>query len=407
MRFPTYELFLARRYLYSRRRRPLARVTGLAALLSVALGVAALLAALALGRGWRDEVRDKLLNGAAHIVVTRKDAAPLPDWRFYAGRIRAVGGVAHVSGTTYEGALVIGNNGATYAVLRGSDTSDERAVAMVKNSLAEGGFAPQEAQNQAVIGVELAERAGLRVGDTADIVTGAEALAGGEARRQKVRVAGLFRAGWREADAAWLWLPLATASRAAGANVEAATALDAQLANPDEAETIAQGLRSMLGAEFTVTDWQTANRPLFAALSLERRAAFFVIALLFLLAALNVLASLVLVVAERRYDIAVLVALGARARSIMLIFLLEGAFIGILGAALGAAWGLTLCWLGNRYRWISLPADVYVLNRVPFHPRLTDVALVLAAALLISLLATLYPAWTAARQPPAEALKET
>jgi lipoprotein-releasing system permease protein len=402
----SFELFLAWRYLYSRRRRALARVTGAAAVLSVALGVAALLLALALGRGWQEEIRDKILSGTAHIVVTRKNGAALPDWRVYARQMRGVAGVARVSGTSYEGALITGANGATYAVLRGVAGDDEAAISQARAALTEGGFSPQDKPGQAVIGVALAERAGLRVGDAAEIVTGAEALAGGEARRLKARVAGLVRTGWHEADAAWVYVSLPLAARAAGAEGDAATALNAQLQNPYEAGAVSAELRQMLGADFLVTDWRETNRPLFAALSLERRAAFFVVALLFALAALNLLATLVLVVAERRGDIAILGALGARARSIALIFLLEGAFIGLLGAMCGVALGLALCWLGNRYRWVSLPAEIYALSYAPFRWRAEDVVWTVAAALIFSLLATIYPACAASRLRPAEALKD-
>ena len=405
MRFPTYELFLAWRYLHSRRRRPLARVTGVAAWLSVALGVAALLVTLALGHGWQDEIQDKLLTGTAHIVATRKDGVPLPDWRVYALRLRAVAGVAQVSATTYEGALIIGANGATYAVLRGVAGDDTRAIAEVRQTLTEGAFTPQETPGQAVIGAALAERAGLRVGDTAEIVTGAEALDEGAARRQKVRIAGLFRAGWQEADATWLYLPLPTAARAAGANSEAATAFNIQVTEPYQSDRVAAALRVLLGADFTVTDWQEAQSPFFAALALARRVAFFVIGLLFLLAWLQVLATSVLIVAERRNDIAILGALGARPGSITSVFLLEGALIGLAGAVCGVATGLALCWLGNRYRWINLPAESFALNYIPFHPRASDVIWLTLAAFCSSLLATLYPAWAAARERAVTALQ--
>jgi lipoprotein-releasing system permease protein len=398
-----YELLLAWRYFYARRRRPLARATAVSAVLSLALGVAALLVALALGRGWRDEIRDKLLGGTAHVVAARQDGGPLTDWRVYANRIGATAGVARVSGTTYEGALITGPQGVAYCQLRGVANGDEREVRRV---LVAGSFAPQDAPGQIIIGEELAARLGLRVGELAEIVTGAEALAGGAAHTQKLRVAGIFRTGWREADAVWVFLPLATAARSAGANAEAATAFDVQLHDPDAAGAVSARLRALLGDGFTVRDWQETNRPLFAALALERRAALFVVGVMGLLAALNVLGALISVVAERRADVAVLCALGARARSVVLIFLCEGALIGLLGAICGVALGLAVCWLGNRYGWVSLPAEVYLLNAVRFRPTVADVLQTTGAALALSLLATIYPAWAAARLPPAAGLRD-
>ncbi|HEY1402665.1 MAG TPA: FtsX-like permease family protein, partial [Pyrinomonadaceae bacterium] len=152
-------------------------------------------------------------------------------------------------------------------------------------------------------------------------------------------------------------------------------------------------------------DWQEANAPLFAALQLERRTVALIIALIMFVAALNITTTLALVVVERRADIAILGAMGARAQSIMLVFICEGAIIGATGAGLGVALGLAACFLGDRYELVSLPADVYSLSTIPFHPRARDVALAALAAFVISLLATIYPARAAARLKPAEALR--
>ena len=405
-RFLPFELFLAGRYFYARRRRPLARVTGAAAVLSLALGVAALLAALALGRGWQEEISDKILRGTAHIVIMRRDGSPWPDWRVYAARLRQISGVTHVSGTTYEGALVSGPEGGQYAVLRGVAPDDTRAADALQKVLAEGAFMPQNGMAQAVIGADLAARMGLRVGDRAEIVTGAAALSSGPLQPQQLEITGLFRTGWHDYDTTWVYLPLSVAARLAGAGKDTATALNIEVADTYAVGTVTQRVRATLGDDFRVTDWQEANRPLFAALALERRAGWLAIGLLIALAALNILATFVLVVAERRSEIVVVVALGARARSIMLIFMAEGALIGFLGTACGLGLGLLLCALGNYYRWVSLPGAVYALNYVPFRVHSEDVLQVMGLAFMLSLLATLYPAWAAARVLPAEALKK-
>jgi lipoprotein-releasing system permease protein len=164
-------------------------------------------------------------------------------------------------------------------------------------------------------------------------------------------------------------------------------------------------VRSTLGASFKTIDWQEANAPLFAALQLERRTVALIIALVMFVAALNITTTLALVVVERRADIAILGAMGARARSIMLVFICEGAIIGATGAAAGVVLGLVACFLGDRYKLVSLPADVYSLSAIPFHPRPRDAALAAFAAFVVSLLATIYPARAAARLKPAEALR--
>jgi lipoprotein-releasing system permease protein len=161
-----------------------------------------------------------------------------------------------------------------------------------------------------------------------------------------------------------------------------------------------------VGDDYTTVDWQEANRPLFAALALERRMGVFIIALIILLAVLNITTTLVLVVVERRADIAILSAMGARGLSIMAVFMIEGAAVGFLGALCGVALGLVACFVGDHYHLVSLPADVYSLGNVPFHTRARDVALAAFVAFILSLLATIYPARAAARMRPAEALRD-
>jgi lipoprotein-releasing system permease protein len=169
-------------------------------------------------------------------------------------------------------------------------------------------------------------------------------------------------------------------------------------------ETAAR-IRSALGAEFSVVDWQEANRPLFAALALERKTVSLIVALIVVVAALNITTTLVLVVVERRAEIAILGALGASASSVSAIFVCEGAIIGALGSITGAALGLAACFVGDRYKLVSLPADVYSLSFVPFHPRAGEAALAVAVAFVICLVATIYPARRAARLRVADALR--
>jgi lipoprotein-releasing system permease protein len=206
---------------------------------------------------------------------------------------------------------------------------------------------------------------GLRVGDTAQLISGDAALTplGQPPRRHPVRVAGIFRSGLYEYDATWVYLSLAAAHQLSGEPPKA-SAISLEVADIyDSAETAAR-VRERAGQEFVTVDWQEANRPLFAALALERRMGLFIIAIIILLAALNITTTLVLVVVERRADIAILSGMGARARSIMLLFMIEGALIGAVGASLGVLLGLTASLIGERYRLVSLPADVYSISNV-------------------------------------------
>jgi lipoprotein-releasing system permease protein len=444
-----YELFLALRYLRARRPRRLARATALAALSGIAFGVAALIVALALSNGFRDEMRDKILKGTAHITIMRRDAQPIEDWRALIHRLRETEGVAAATPTTYDGALLSGANSSGYAVLRGLDRDSTRTIAELRSTLISGSIEPllnepspfqssdgaprptpsedkkgagrddspvtsfdevpsEASMPNAIVGAELAARTNLAVGDTATIVSGESQLTplGLAPRFRRVRVVGLFQSGLYEYDASWVYLSLDAAASLAGADAPSASVISIEAMDIYAVDQVSARLRERLGAGYAIVNWQEANRPLFAALALERRMGLFIIALIILIAALNITTTLVLLVVERRADIAILAAMGARARSIMLVFIIEGAMIGVVGIIAGVTLGLVACAVGDRYKLVSLPADIYSIGNVPFHTRAGDIALAALAALILCLFATIYPAGAAARLRPVEALRD-
>jgi len=407
-----YEVFLALRHLGSGEKRRLARVTALLAVGGIAVGVAALIVALALANGFRDEMRDKILQGSSHLTVMRSDGQPMPDYKEVAARVGRVAGVTSATGTTYDGAVLIGPGGSAYAVLRGIDGSSPQAIADVGRSVIEGSVAPlfesktmDQRLPSVVAGVELATKTGLRVGETAEIVSASRGLSSSSSRR-RVRVAGIFRSGLYEYDASWIFLPLETAASFAG-GAHAATVISVQVANIYAVRETATKVREALGSSsYTIVDWQEANRPLFTALALERRIGVVIIALIILTAALNITTTLILVVMERRRDIAILNAMGAKGRSIMGIFVIEGAIVGLVGALLGVSLGVIATLLANRYKLVSLPADVYSISNVPLNLQLRDVVVAASVAFVLTVVATLYPARAAASVRPAEMLRD-
>ena len=413
-----YEIFLAFRNLYSRQKRRLARVTALIAIVGIVVGVAALLFALALANGFRDEMRDKILSGTAHITVLRSDGQPMPDYHDLAARVATTPGVKSATGTTYDGAMVIGPKGSAYAVLRGFDRTTAQTTSEISRTLITGSvehvFAlPKENQDLAnqnlpavVLGAELASRAGLAVGDVAEIIAASHSGAAANASRRRVFVAGLFRSGLFEYDSTWIYLPLDTAAAFSG-DTHAATVISVQVENIYDVKQTSEKIRQALGSSYTTVDWQEANRPLFTALAFERRIGAVIIALIILIAALNITTSLILVVMERRRDIAILGAMGATRRSIMSIFVIEGAVVGLLGAVAGLSLGALAILIANRYQLISLPADVYSISNVPLNLHFRDLALAGLIAFALSIVATIYPARAATRIRPAESLRDT
>jgi lipoprotein-releasing system permease protein len=415
-----YEIFLALRYLRVRRGRRVVKLTALAALAGIACGVAALIVALALANGFRDELRDKILRGTAHITASRADESPSAGAREVVARLRSIEGVTDAAPTTYEGALLSGPVGAAYTVLRGVDEESARARDEIRRTIIRGSFdaptpLPQTPSADTadappahiVVGEELAARTGLgRVGDEGWIITGEHLPVppGFSPRARRVRVAGIFRTGLYDYDAAWTYLPLADVERVAGENLKSRV-VAVEVRDIYATGAVADRMRRALGEAWTVVDWRDANRPLFDALELERRTVALIIMLILALAALNITTTLALVVFERRADIAVLGALGARPGSITVIFMIEGAAIGALGALAGVALGLAACAVCDYFGLVRLPPDVYSLSVIPLRPHARDVLWPALAAFAVSLLATVYPARAAARVRPAEALR--
>ena len=472
-----YEIFLALRYLRVRRGRRVVKLTALAAVVGIACGVAALIVALALANGFRDELRDKILRGTAHVTLMRDNSQPIggrwdiDEMRSVAARVRGVEGVVEAAPTTYEGALLKGPGGMAYTLLRGVEegsahTRDEirrtltageletlfREAAHVEKQRGEGedaapgqpgeggrpasGVAGGEGRRRApgageqrasdveaesgaeseaedeppapvILGEDLAARTGLaEVGDEGWVVTGEKSPTppGFSPRARRVVVAGVFRTGLYDYDSAWTYVSLVEVPRIAGTELTSSV-VSIEVRDIFEAEAVARRVRATFGEGWTTVDWREANRPLFAALELERRTVALIILLIMLMAALNITTTLALVVVERRPDIAVLGALGARARGVLAIFVIEGAIIGAVGAIIGVALGLAACAAGEYFELVRLPPDVYSISAVPFRPHLADVLLPALAAFAVSLLATLYPARAAARVRPAEALR--
>jgi lipoprotein-releasing system permease protein len=393
-----YEVFLALRYLKSRRKRRLARATSVAAILGIAMGVAALIVAFALSNGFRDEMREKILQGTAHLSVVRADGRPLENYSELAGRVKQVSGVVTASATTYDGALVRGTKGSSYAVIRGVEKD-----AVQSRWVREGSFGPlfeTSSNPSAVVGADLATRIGLSPGDVFQVQPA------NDSSPRRLRVAGVFSSGLFEYDSTWIYVSMETASEFAGNN-HAASVMSVQVNDVDNVKQVSADVSKALGNSYTIIDWQQANQPLFAALALERRMGLFIIGLIIAIATLNITTMLILVVVERRRDIAILNALGATRTGVMLLFIIEGAVVGAIGAAAGVVIGFVACAIGNHYKLVSLPADVYSISNVPLIARPTEMLIAALVAFLLSVLATIYPARAASRMRPVEALRDS
>ena len=398
-----FEIFLAIRYLRTPRRHALAQLTALCAIAGIAFGLAATIVAQALANGFRDAMQNKILENTAHITVFSADGAEIADWPNLGRQIEQIKGVKTVSAISFDNALLIGKTNSAFAMLRGVNGKEFKSDSSMSDA-----DQPkiQNPKPKIEIGLDLARKTGLQIGDAAEIVAGNSNSDQTFAPvATPVEIAGIFSTGLYEYDSTWIRVDLTTATKLAGKSRITATAIEVKTVDIYNSMQISRMIQQQLGSKFKVLDWQEANRPLFAALSFERRAGVLTVLLIVLVAALNIATALALVVEERKSDIAVLKTCGARAKSIVLVFLYEGALLGAVGILLGASLGLAACFAANYFGLVNLPPDVYSVSEISLKPNWGEVLLTMTITFLICLTASAFPALMAAKVKPAVNLK--
>jgi len=403
-----FELQVALRYLLAKRRQLFISVISLVSTLGVMVGVMALVIALALMTGLQYELRDRILGSAAHVYVWKP--AGLDDYRAEIARIEQVAGVVSAAPALLGKALITGPGGEGFITIKGIDPAREGEVTDLGRSMVDGALsdlAPASDERRAgvLIGRALAATLGVQPGDTVTLVTPQGALTpmGMMPRQRRVDVAGTFSLGLFEFDQAYGFVNLETAYRLTGQTRP--DHLEIRVADIYQAAAVAESLQRTLGADYVTQNWSEMNQSLYSALWLEKMAMGIGIGLIVMVAALNIVASLVLLVMEKTRDIAILKTMGASSRSIMLIFLTQGMLIGVIGTLTGATLGVGIATVLDRYRLITIPSDVYQVTYLPFLILPGDVATVVLGAVVICFLATLYPSRQAARLDPAQALR--
>ena len=403
-----YELYVALRYLFARRKQAFISVISLVSMLGVTVGVMALVIALALMTGLQQGVRDRMLGSQAHIYVFRTGG--ITDYHAEVARLQQQPDVLGAAPALMGKALISKGDQQAFITVKGIDTALEPHVTDIASALTSGRFEDLTSGGDddlpgILIGHELAGQLGAFVGDTVNLLTpnGTLSPMGVMPRQRRLKVVGIFQLGLFEFDQAFGYVTLDTAGRLAG-RVEP-DHIELKVRDIYEAPAIADALIRLPDAEYLAQDWSDLNRSLFSALWLEKVAISIAIGLIVMVAALNIVASLILLVMEKSRDIAILKTMGSSARSIRRIFMLQGLVIGVVGTVCGAATGIVVATLLDRYRVIRIPADVYQLSHLPFTIVPRDVVLVVLAALAICFLATIYPSRQAARLDPAEALR--
>jgi lipoprotein-releasing system permease protein len=404
-----FELHIALRYLLARRKQASISVSSFISVLGVTVGVAAVTIALALMTGLQQELRDRVLGANPHIYVWKQGGVG----ENYRPELQKLRQVPHVIGAAPEilGQGLISAAGKTApAQIKGVEPALEQQVTDIKSAIQSGSLdalQPRNADDRdgILLGKQLAATLGVATGDSVMLVTTQETLSpmGPIPRPRRLRVAGVFSLGLYELDSTYGFVSLDVAKRLFGKTQ--ADQIQLRVDDVDAAPRIARSLRETLGPEYMTEDVAEMNRSLFSALWLEKVAISLAIGLIVVVAALNIVASLILLVMEKHRDIAILKTMGAGTRSVTAIFMMEGVIIGLLGTAVGALGGFAIATVVDRYGLIRVPEDVYMVSHLPLTVRPTDVLLVVTMALLVCFVATIYPSRQAARLDPAQALR--
>ncbi len=405
----SFEWFIARRYLTARRRQAFISLISGVSIVGVGVGVMAVIIALALMTGVQGELRDRIVGSEAHVYVY-KIGAPFTDVEAELKRMMVPGVAGGAPTIRGLGMLMSSRAPATPVDLKGIDPSREKNVtdigsAVLKGSLDALANRPKTAHDGIVLGYSLAEDLGVSVGDRVHLMVPQAVVMPTYAtpRIRVFEVVAIVRFNYYQIDKSGGFISLEAASSLFGK--DGPDLMQFRVTNVDEAPVVASSLRSQLGPGYQVDDWTELNRELYSALWLEKVGLSAAIGLIVLVAALNIVASLVLLVMEKSRDIAILRTMGAPAGAIRRIFVYQGLTIGLIGTLAGAVLGVVVSIIADRYQLIRLPGDVYQITHLPFRVQPLDVSVVVASAIAICLLATIYPSRQAGRLDPAEALR--
>ena len=421
-----FELFVAARYLRAKRRQAVIGIITVISIIGVAAGVASLIIALAINNGFRQDLQDRLLGSTSHINLLRVESDGIRNWQDLLARLDKQPHVIAGAPAIYEQVLISHGARAQGGVLKGIVPQDERKVSDLLSYVTRGSAAaleentPPPAQNPSddeamsvsaslppiILGKDMADQLGASVRSVVTVTSPQGELTpfGIVPKYKRFKVAGVFISGFYDYDSNWAFIRLSDAQKLFDLS-DVVSVLEFKIDDIYQAPEIAQKLEGEAGKGFMSTNWMEQNRALFRALRLERVVTFITIGLIVFVAALNILIALIMMVMEKTRDIAVLVSMGAKKRQIRRIFIYQGILIGVIGTAIGLVLGYALSWAGGHYHLVSLSAEVYSIDYVPFAPRAMDGLLVAVVAIGISFIATLYPSWSAASVLPAEALR--
>ena len=412
-----YEWFIGLRYLKAKRKQTFISIITLISIIGFALGVWALIVVLAVMSGFEKTLKEKILGTQAHLVVLKANQEGMDQYEEVVKEVEQVKGIASATPFILSQVMLSSESNVFGVVLNGIDPDRVGKVIELARNMKAGRLQDLKAEGESpgiILGVELAKRLGVSISDPIQVISplGTMTPMGMMPKMKPFRVVGIFYSGMYEFDNTLAYISISSAQKFLNMDSRV-TGIEIKTDDIYNVKKIGKEIRQKLGLPFWTRDWMEMNRNLFSALKLEKVAMFIILVLIVLVAAFNIISTLNMVVMEKNKDIAILKSMGAPSKGILRIFIIEGGVIGVVGTFFGTVIGLMTAlnlekvsgFVENLFGFKILPSDVYYIDKLPSQVNPMDVVMIVITAILISLLATLYPSWRASRLDPAEGLR--
>lgn len=414
-----YEWFIGLRYLKAKRKQTFISIITVISIAGVTVGVMALIVVLAVMSGFEKTLKEKILGTQAHLILLKAGQEGMGHYEEVTKELGEVKGVVSAAPVIYNQVMLSSESNVSGVFLKGIDPDLEGKVTELARNMKAGSLQslkkPQDGNLPGVIlGVELAKNLSVSVSDTLQVISplGTMTPMGMMPKMKRFRVVGIFYSGMYEFDNTFAYISIESAQKFFDMDSRV-TGIEIKIDDVYRVKEVGKTIRQRLGFPFWTKDWMEMNRNLFSALRMEKIAMFIILVLIVLVAAFNIISTLIMVVMEKTRDIAILKAMGTPPKGILRIFIIEGLVIGVVGTVLGAILGLGIAlnlekvsgFVENLFGFKFLPRDVYYIDKLPSQVNPLDVGLIAVTAVLITLLATLYPSWRASKLDPAEALR--
>jgi lipoprotein-releasing system permease protein len=412
-----YEWFIGLRYLKAKRKQTFISIITLISIVGFALGVWALIVVLAVMSGFEKTLKEKILGTQAHLVVLKTNQEGMDRYEEVVKEVEQVKGVVSATPFILSQVMLSSESNVFGVVLNGIDPDRVGKVIELARNMKAGRLQDLKAEGDSpgiILGVELAKRLGVSLNDAIQVISplGTMTPMGMMPKMKRFRVMGIFYSGMYDFDNTLAYISIVSAQKFLNMDSRV-TGIEIKTSDVYKVKKIGKEIRQKLGFPFWTRDWMEMNRNLFSALKLEKVAMFIILVLIVLVAAFNIISTLIMVVMEKNKDIAILKSMGAPSKGILRIFIIEGGVIGVVGTFFGTVVGLATAlnlekvsgFVENLFGFKLLPSDVYYIDKLPSQVNPLDVGLIVMTAILISLLATLYPSWRASKLDPAEALR--